>query len=136
MERAERVVTSAARRPTPGPAGRPARPGPRTTESSGPSAGLFVTEPGPGPVSRCALLVGAPSPAGPPRGDGHGVLVLPGLLASDTSPLPLRGYLGWLGYDVRGWDLGRNRGPTEEVLAGLPRALLAQARRTGGPVSL
>jgi pimeloyl-ACP methyl ester carboxylesterase len=83
-----------------------------------------------------ALLVAAPWLATAPRGDGHGVLVLPGLLASDTSTLPLRGFLGWLGYAVRGWDLGRNRGPTEDVLAGLPRALLTHVRRTGHPVSL
>jgi len=104
--------------------------------ASAPSAGLFLTEPARGLVDLAALLVAAPWLATAPRGDGHGVLVLPGLLASDTSTFPLRRYLGWLGYDVRGWDLGRNRGPTEEVLAGLPRALLAQARRTGRPVSL
>jgi hypothetical protein len=97
---------------------------------------MFLTEPVRALVDLTALLVAAPWLATAPRGDGHGVLVLPGLLASDTSTLPLRGYLGWLGYDVRGWDLGRNRGPTEEVLAALPRALLAHARRTGRPVSL
>jgi len=104
--------------------------------ASAPSAGLFLTEPARGLLDLAALLVAAPWLATAPRGDGHGVLVLPGLLASDTSTFPLRRYLGWLGYDVRGWDLGRNRGPTEEVLSGLPRALLAQARRTGRPVSL
>ena len=129
------------RRPAPEPADRtpgPHRPGLRQAEAgvTGPSARLFLTEPVRGLVDLGALLVAAPWLATAPRGDGHGVLVLPGLLASDTSTLPLRGYLGWLGYDVRGWDLGRNRGPTEEVLAGLPRALLAHARRTGRPVSL
>ena len=113
----------------------PRQAGPRPPASA-PSAGLFLTEPVRGLVDLTALLVAAPWLATAPRGDGHGVLVLPGLLASDTSTLPLRGYLGWLGYDVRGWDLGRNRGPTEEVLAGLPRALLTHARRTGRPVSL
>ena len=97
---------------------------------------MFLTEPVRGLVDLAALLVAAPWLATAPHGDGHGVLVLPGLLASDTSTLALRGYLGWLGYDVRGWDLGRNRGPTEEVLAGMPRALLSHARRAGGPVSL
>ena len=128
------------RRPTPGPAG-PKEPreakGPKGPgEPQGPSAGLFLTEPVRGLVDLAALLVAAPWLATAARGDGHGVLVLPGLLASDTSTLPLRVYLGWLGYDVRGWDLGCNRGPTEEVLAGMPRALLAHARRTGGSVSL
>jgi dienelactone hydrolase len=108
----------------------------RRPTPKGPSAGLFLTEPVRGLVDLAGLLVAAPWLASAPRGDGHGVLVLPGLLASDTSTLLLRRYLSWLGYDVRGWDLGRNRGPTEEVLAGLPRALLDHARRTGRPISL
>src|SRR5260370_18586653 len=37
---------------------------------------------------------------------------------------------------MRGWALGRNTGPTEEVVAGLPRAVLDHAERTGRPVSL
>lgn len=46
-----------------------------------------------------------------PRGDGHPVLVIPGFLAGDKSTAPLRGALRALGYDVRGWGLGRNAGP-------------------------
>jgi len=129
------------RRATPGPAD--GTPGPHQAGphqagpgATGPPAGLFLTEPVRGLVDLAALLVAAPWLATAPRGDGHGVLVLPGLLASDTSTVPLRSYLSWLGYDVRGWDLGRNRGPTEEVLAGMPRAVLAHARRTERPVSL
>ena len=57
-----------------------------------------------------------------PRGDGHAVLVLPGLLASDSSTALLRRFLRLLGYQVRGWSLGRNLGPTDEVLDGLPGA--------------
>jgi hypothetical protein len=136
-ERAEQAVIYFVRRSapeTPGPYQARHQAGPDAAE--GPSAGLFLTEPVRGLVDLAALLVAAPWLATAPRGDGHGVLVLPGLLASDTSTLPLRTYLGWLGYDVRGWDLGRNRGPTEEVLAGLPRALVGHARRTGRPVSL
>ena len=104
--------------------------------TAGPSAGLFLTDPARGLIGLAVLPLAAPWLAAAPRGDGHGVLVLPGLLATDTSTVPLRRFLSWLGYDVRGWDLGRNRGPTQEVLSGLPRALLAHARRTGGPVSL
>jgi pimeloyl-ACP methyl ester carboxylesterase len=74
--------------------------------------------------------------AAAPRGDGHGVLVLPGMLASDRSTAALRQFTRRLGYDTRGWDLGRNLGPTQAVLDGLPRALAAHADGTGGPVSL
>ena len=43
-----------------------------------------------------------------PRGDGHGVLVLPGFMASDHSTRPLRSLLSSLGYETAGWGLGRN----------------------------
>jgi len=39
---------------------------------------------------------------GLPRGDGHSVLVLPGLLADDISTHALRTALRKLGYDVHG----------------------------------
>ena len=104
--------------------------------AGGPSAGLLLTEPIRGLADLVALLLAAPGLAAAPRGDGHGVLVFPGLLAGDSSTVPLRAFLHWLGYDVRGWDLGRNHGPSEAVLAGLPRALLDHAERTGRPVSL
>jgi pimeloyl-ACP methyl ester carboxylesterase len=47
---------------------------------------------------------------GAPRGDGHPVLVLPGLSASDASTELLRAYLKDLGYAPHGWALGRNYG--------------------------
>jgi pimeloyl-ACP methyl ester carboxylesterase len=45
-----------------------------------------------------------------PHGDGHPVLVLPGLVASDTSTRPLRAFLKSRGYAVSGWRQGRNLG--------------------------
>ena len=45
-----------------------------------------------------------------PHGDGHPVLVLPGLVASDVSTRPLRAFLKSRGYAVSGWRQGRNRG--------------------------
>jgi len=45
-----------------------------------------------------------------PRGDGHPVLVLPGLLASDLSTQPLRSFLKAQGYAAHGWKQGRNLG--------------------------
>jgi pimeloyl-ACP methyl ester carboxylesterase len=101
-----------------------------------PPAWHLLTEPARGLAGLAALPLAAPWLASAPRGDGHGVLVLPGLLASDMSTSPLRRFLRWLGYDVHGWDLGRNLGPTEAVLDGLPRVLAAAAERAGGPVSV
>lgn len=50
-----------------------------------------------------------------PKGDGHLVLVLPGLMAGDDSTLPLRKFLEGRGYAVRGWGLGLNRSLREGV---------------------
>ena len=50
-----------------------------------------------------------------PKGDGHPVLVIPGLMAGDNSTLPLRKFLGGRGYAVKGWGLGLNRGLREGV---------------------
>ncbi len=51
-----------------------------------------------------------------PRGDGHPVMVLPGMAADDFSTRPLRTLLRQLGYAVHGWRMGRNVGdPLLEV---------------------
>ncbi|MEP7294817.1 MAG: alpha/beta fold hydrolase [Burkholderiales bacterium] len=71
-----------------------------------------------------------------PRGDGHAVLVLPGLVASDVSTRLLREFLTRHGYDAHGWGLGRNYGPR----AGVEEAMLATIDRlhakSGGRISL
>jgi pimeloyl-ACP methyl ester carboxylesterase len=54
-----------------------------------------------------------------PRGDGHPVLVLPGLVASDTSTQPLRSFLQNKGYAVSGWRQGRNLGLRDGVREGM-----------------
>ncbi len=66
-----------------------------------------------------ALVAATPLLAAGPRGDGHPVLVLPGLFGGDLSTLPLRRYLRWLNYSVSGWELGANVGSTEAVVSGL-----------------
>jgi pimeloyl-ACP methyl ester carboxylesterase len=71
-----------------------------------------------------------------PRGDGHPVLVLPGLLAGDGSTTALRGVLRGLGYQVDGWGLGRNIGPTGAVVRGLDELLEAMAGRSGRRVTI
>jgi hypothetical protein len=71
-----------------------------------------------------------------PRGDGHGVLVLPGFMATDSSTRPLRALLRRLGYDARPWLLRRNLGPTEAIVERMPRRLHDVWSSTGRPVSL
>jgi len=53
------------------------------------------------------------------RGDGHPVLVLPGLCAGDASTLPLRRFLGSLGYAAYPWEQGANFGPRDHVIKGM-----------------
>jgi pimeloyl-ACP methyl ester carboxylesterase len=64
-----------------------------------------------------------------PAGDGHPVLVLPGLLAGDRSTIPLRRYLMDLGYHVHGWRQGRNIGPTPAAVQGMQDRLASLADR-------
>src|SRR5262245_62747451 len=110
--------------------------GTRPDGVSAPSIGLLLTEPVRGLARFAAMPLAGSWLSSAPRGDGHGVLVLPGLLASDVSTAVLRRFVRRLGYDVHGWQLGRNRGPTNEVLDQLPRQLSVLAERTSMPVSL
>jgi hypothetical protein len=71
-----------------------------------------------------------------PRGDGHPVLVIPGFRGNDSSTVPLRSVLTWLGYDVAGWGQGVNRGPDEETLRTLNARFEDVYGRRGQPVSL
>ena len=54
-----------------------------------------------------------------PRGDGHPVLVLPGLTTSDRSTVSLRNFLKSKGYSTYGWKMGLNLGPRPGVEQGL-----------------
>ncbi len=60
-----------------------------------------------------------------PKGDGHPVIVLPGLVTSDTSTGPLRTFLKSRGYAVSGWGLGRNFG----LRAGIADAMIDLVKR-------
>jgi pimeloyl-ACP methyl ester carboxylesterase len=91
--------------------------------------------------SRAVFELGAVAAAAPwlrliGRGDDHPVLVLPGFLAGDPSTAPLRGILRGQGYWVHGWNLGRNLGPTPEIVDGLIERLHALHDHHGAPVSL
>lgn len=87
-----------------------------------------------GPEFLSFTVAVGPLLAAAPRGDGHPVLVLPGLGGTDTSTAPLRWFLGRLGYRAVGWGLGRNEGFGRHVVDGLDELLAAKA--VGGPVSV
>ncbi len=57
-----------------------------------------------------------------PRGN-RPVFVMPGFLGGDGSTVPLRTTLSKLGHTTYGWELGRNLGPTPEILDGIVERL-------------
>ncbi len=71
-----------------------------------------------------------------PRGDGHPVLVIPGLGASDISTALLRKFLDDLGYATYPWELGRNKGLKDQGHAQMVRRLEQIYRKHGRKVSL
>src|ERR1700741_3492974 len=71
-----------------------------------------------------------------PRGDGHPVLVLPGLIASDVSTRPLRSVLENRGYAVSGWRQGRNLGLRPGVQHAMTDLVQELNDTHGGKVSL
>ena len=111
----------------------PPRPEPGTTA---PGQLLYLTDPARAVIDFALLLNSAPLFNMLPRGDGHPVLVLPGLLQTDGSTRPLRAVLRRLGYPTYGWRLGRNIGPTARALDGMRARLDRLADRFGRPVSL
>ncbi len=104
--------------------------------SGGPALPLYLSEPGRAVADYGLYLAARPLLSALPHGDGHPVLVLPGLLADDASTRTLRATLRRLDYRVHGWRLGRNIGPTPTCVGGLRRRLDDLADRYGRPVSL
>ena len=91
--------------------------------------------------SRALLEWGACAAAWPllshaPRGDGHPVLVLPGLTAGDASTWPLRKFLEGRGYAVYPWDLGLNFGPRHGVVRKLVSRVRGLSREHNRKISL
>src|SRR4051795_10623685 len=88
-------------------------------QDDGPALSLYLSEPGRAVADYGLYLAARPLLPRLPKGDGHPVLVLPGLLADDVSTAALRSTLRRLGYRVHGWGLGRNIGPTALCVNGL-----------------
>jgi pimeloyl-ACP methyl ester carboxylesterase len=104
--------------------------------STAPGSLFYLTDYARSFVDLELLFCSTPVLAGLPGGDGHPVLVLPGLLASDSSTSLLRAILRGLGYRAYGWRLGRNVGPTAQALHGMRARLDQLVDRHGRPVSL
>jgi pimeloyl-ACP methyl ester carboxylesterase len=101
-----------------------------------PALPLYLTEPGRAVADYGLYLAARPLAPRLPRGDGHPVLVLPGLLADDISTRALRTVLRRLGYDAQGWGLGRNIGPTAACVTGMRDLLSHLNDRHGKPVTV
>jgi triacylglycerol lipase len=90
------------------------------------------------PVAEFALLLNDPVYRGwgVPRGDGHSVLVLPGLLGGDGYLEPLRGWLRRAGYTPVRSGLDRNPGWSEELVGELGALAEREFERTGRRVTI
>lgn len=82
------------------------------------------------------LLLSGPRLASAPKGQRQPVMALPGHSSSDVATAPLRAYLGWLGYDVRGWGLGTNHGDVRSLLPDVEAAVEGYVRSQGSRVHL
>ena len=89
-----------------------------SAEISAPGALLLVLE-GRAPWEFAASVAATPWLRRLPRGDGHRVLVLPGLAANDLTTLPMRAFLKDRGYQPSAWEQGLNLGPRPGVLDAL-----------------
>ena len=100
-----------------------------------PGALLLALE-GRAPWEFAASLAAAPLLRKLPRGDGHRVLVLPGLAANDLTTLPMRAFLKDRGYEALPWEQGLNLGPRPGVLDALRERVRALHRVDGQKISL
>ncbi len=101
-----------------------------------PPLSLLAMEPLRAMFDYCAARVGA----GPqPVGDGHPVVVYPGLAGGAMTTSHLRGFLNKSAFTVHDWEGGINTGPEgvfDEWLAGLAKRVRELHARHGRKVSL
>jgi hypothetical protein len=101
-----------------------------------PSLALLATEPLRYMLELCAAGLGQPSAV---KGDGHPVILYPGLGAGALNVSQLRGYLKGCNFDVRDWELGVNTGPEghlDDWLASLVERVCEMRKLQGRKVSL
>lgn len=100
---------------------------PPVDDVSPPSPWLLMLE-ARAPWELAALMAVSPWLKKMPAGDGHPVIVFPGLGASDTSTLAVRQFLQGQGYTAYPWGQGFNLGPRPGVLAGC-RSLIEEVHQ-------
>jgi pimeloyl-ACP methyl ester carboxylesterase len=108
---------------------------PASAGSKSPSWLLLALE-GRALVEWAAWYVASPVLRNAAAGDGHPVMVLPGLMTDDRLTWPLRSFLKDLGYAVYPWGEGVNRGPSRRLQERLCRRITRLQRRHGRRVSL
>jgi pimeloyl-ACP methyl ester carboxylesterase len=97
---------------------------------------LLLLMEGRAPWELAATFAAAPLLQRLPEGDGHPVLVFPGLSAPDLTTLPLRTFLRSRGYAPYEWEQGFNLGPREGVLEKCRERADMLAQKHGEAVSL
>ena len=100
-----------------------------------PNALLLMME-GRAPWEYAAMLAATPWLRRLPKGDGHPVVVFPGLGAADFTTIPLRNFLESQGYVAYPWQQGFNLGPREGVVDGVLDKVRSVYRQHQRPVSL
>lgn len=88
------------------------------------------------PWEYAAMVAAAPWLNRLPTGDGHPVIVYPGLGAADFTTLPLRNFLRDRGYTPYAWKQGFNFGPKHGVLESCREQLQQVAARHREKASL
>jgi len=88
------------------------------------------------PWEFAAMLAASPWLARLPSGDGHPVMVFPGLAAADFTTITLRNFLRSRGYAAYPWQQGFNLGPRRGVLDACREQVRELAQKHGERVSL
>jgi pimeloyl-ACP methyl ester carboxylesterase len=114
----------------------PPAPKPRRSPPLKPPSNLLLAMEGRAMLEWAAFALSWPLLKSAPRGDGHPVLVLPGLCAGDNTTVPLRRFLSHLGYDARPWGQGLNFGPRDHVIRGMVDQVRRMESEHGRKVSL
>jgi pimeloyl-ACP methyl ester carboxylesterase len=90
------------------------------------------------PAAEFATLLASPVywGGGVSRGDGHSVMVIPGLFAGDSYLAPLRNWLGRMGYLPLRSGLDFNPGWSEELVNQLGERAEAEYKRSGSAITI